>query len=646
MNCLEKHLEKSKTSNSIACPLCRETTIISKDGVQGLKNNFFMTNLIDFSESTSAQITNKNCSFCALVKKRIPALGKCLTCGDFLCSECYQRHTFTTKTFQHETATLEDLQSGKYNEKLRLNQEIPCEEHRNTLRYFCDTCSVPVCPDCVILDHKDGHFIVKPSEAIKKRQQEIGSLLEGLDKKMTDFKQNSSLLEEEERKVDATQRDMSQLIRETIDNLVKKISAEGQKAQEILQTHINVRRQTLTKVRSEQEKNIALLQSSLVFCQRVISNGMEGEIVFLQEMMRKRLSFLFLEAEIFDKNEIKPWTPPSLNIKTLAENPSSLEIFKFRETSLPMRPEERMTDNCMAADRIPNTAKSIPKSLTISCPNLAEAIANEEKNTRGTNGQAGCLLQLHQKRIIDCTAADDEYESKITSVDWCDDHSFIVADEDNEKVKKYSIRGKLLQSCKVKNVQTVACLRNMVFCGLTGGKITLIKANSIFLNIETQKYGICVPVVIGNATLNALFVSNTSLQHMDEMGNVSKSIPFTDKTGRRVTMKPIYPHRFRDKEIVISDWSTTSSYIIRENGLTTRIKMNSNKSPSGLACDNENNIYIADYWKNEIMVLNSECVHIKTFKIPNVQSPKGMACSKSNSLLVSFRDGVALFQIS
>ncbi|KAK3090585.1 hypothetical protein FSP39_012889 [Pinctada imbricata] len=644
MSCLEKHLEKSKTSNSIACPLCRETTIISKDGVQGLKNNFFMTNLIDFSESTSAQFTNKNCSFCALMKKRIPALGKCLTCGDFLCSECYQRHKFTTKTFQHETATLEDLQSGKYNEKLRLNQEIPCEEHRNTLRYFCDTCSVPVCPDCVILDHREGHVIVKPSEAIAKRQQEIGSLLEGLDKKMTDFKQKSSLLEEEERKIDTTQRDMSQLIRETIDNLVKKILAEGQKAQETLQTHINARRQALIQVRSEQGENIALLQNSLEFCQRVISNGMEGEIVFLQEMMRKRLSFL--ETKVFDKNEIKSWAPPSLQISKLADDISSFKLFKFEEASLPISQEVKQSDGCKEAKKIPKIATSVPKSLAISCANLAEAVANEQKNIGGTSGQATCVLKLHRKCIIDCTVDDDEYEPEITSVDWFDDQSFVVSDEANEKIKKYNTNGKLLKSQKVKSVQTVACVRNTVFCGLNNGQIKMITANCNKLNVETQKYGFCVPVAIGNAERNALLLGGSSFQIVDEWGNISKSVPFRDKTGTQIKIKPIRPHRFRENDVIVSDWSTHSSYIIRGNGLTTTIQMNGNQSPCGLACDNENNIYLSDYWKNEITVLNSDFVHIQMIKIPYVNNVKSMACSKSNSLLVTFRNRVALFQIS
>ena len=138
--------------------------------ISDMKSNFYIKNLIEFSESTSSKFRDKKCSFCPLVGKESPATSQCLTCRDFLCADCSNRHNFTRETLSHEIATLEDLQRGKHNEKLRSRQEIPCSDHPGELlKYFCDTCNISVCRDCVILGHRQDHTILAPSEAIKRK---------------------------------------------------------------------------------------------------------------------------------------------------------------------------------------------------------------------------------------------------------------------------------------------------------------------------------------------------------------------------------------------------------------------------------------------------------------------------------------------
>ncbi|KAK3091051.1 hypothetical protein FSP39_016782 [Pinctada imbricata] len=655
--CLEKHLDKSKSNKNLICPLCREVTLLKQERVEGLKNNFFIQNLIDFSISTSTQIKEKQCSYCSLIEKSNPAFGKCLTCGDFLCSECYNRHTLTTETFDHEIATLAELQSGIYNEKLRSSQHIPCQEHKKEfLRYFCDTCDVPVCRDCVILGHRQGHDIIEPSKAIEKRRLEIGCLLEGLNGKLEEIKERSATLKEEESRVDVTERDMSQLIQGATDRWVEMIRKEGNKAQVLLEACIKKRREELVTTRSKQDEKLLLLKKSTEFCQKVVRDGLEGEIIFLQQMMRERLSFL--ETSVQSTDALTPWAPPTIQISKMLDETLVQNLFRFEESCSPT------TQSCAKGNTAVNyehqetyLSSSMPKSLAQSCPNLDEVANNDQNLSKGNGRSKGKKEDPKDKQgsvglvrmlAINCDAEEDVNRSKLTSVAWMNEDSFVVVDEANGKIKQYNTNGKLLHSVKLKNVLTVTCSKTLIYCGLSSGQIKVLNAKFDILDVASQKYGYCVPVATGKLKSRVLLLGSSCMNVVSKETEISKSMPYTDTTGKQIKMKPMFPHCCREDKVVVSDWDSGSVCVINSDGRIsdTYEKESSTWLPGGLGCDNKNNIFIADYYSNELIVLNSKCRYLTTLKMPNVYNPRCMACSDSNKLLITFNNSVAMFQIS
>ena len=333
-HCLEKHNEKEhEKGTSIQCPLCRQISPLPSGKISDLKGNFYIQNLIEFSESTSAKFRDKKCSFCCLVGNESLATSQCLTCRDFLCDECSKRHNFTRETLRHEVATLDDLTSGRHNEKLRSRQEIPCEEHPGeVLKYFCDTCNVSVCRDCVILRHRQDHTILAPSEAIEKRAGEIGNLLEGLDQILTNLKSTQNALAEDNNKTNATEHDISQSIQDTVDMMVRKVKTEGEEAQERLKVKMEERRSVISKHKETVDDKIALLESSMGFCRKIISDGKDGEIIFLQEMMRERLAYLQRSINSEEKL-LSEQTLPSIQFSKLTDKHTALSLFQFESST-------------------------------------------------------------------------------------------------------------------------------------------------------------------------------------------------------------------------------------------------------------------------------------------------------------------------
>ncbi|KAK3104166.1 hypothetical protein FSP39_024986 [Pinctada imbricata] len=665
--CIERHLEGSNNENVITCPHCHEITLLHEDGIQRLKNNYFIQNLIIFNESTSARFGERNCSYCVLLQKKNPAHGKCLTCGDFLCLECFGRHTFTTETFNHETATLQDLHSGKYNEKLRSSQKIPCQKHKKEfLRYFCDTCDVPVCRDCVILNHRQDHSIVQPCVAMNIKRQELGKLMEGLDNKMTEIKANVDILKEEEFKLMETQKHISDTMQETINIIVKKLQSEKRGKQKLLKAYMDSKREELAKRKKEQESKIQLLGKSMEFCRRVIDNGMEGEIVFLQDVMRERLSYL--DACVHDIEIYKPLSPPSLAISEIVEETSPLSIFKIEfstKKSAICQPDDKSKNR--SEDEGKEGACFFPKSLEKSRSHIQNtdthignssdfvSVTNNGRNTANkhlhlTSGDVSNTPVLRLECFIDCKLIGDAHKPKLSSVSWLNEQTFVVADESNEKLKQYCITGKNKHSIVMRNLLTVAYANEIIYCGLKSYQIKLL--NTKFENIHVISHsGNCVPVAVGRENPRVLCVGQTSIHTLNQKGtDILKSRPIVSKKQDRIVrLQPMHPHRFREDELVVSDWYSLAVFVIKSDGsiLNTYIrKDNVNWKPGGLCCDNDDNIYIADYLKRELVVLNSRCEYVTTITLKNIHCPRGLDCSSTNKLLLTSKDGVSLFQIS
>ena len=90
LGCLREWSKNNK--DEVICPLCRESTPLPPDGVDGLKNNLFVTKLKD-RKAVSRQLMDMDvkivCTSCD-VSNGNEAVGRCLDCDDFLCHSCFK----------------------------------------------------------------------------------------------------------------------------------------------------------------------------------------------------------------------------------------------------------------------------------------------------------------------------------------------------------------------------------------------------------------------------------------------------------------------------------------------------------------------------------------------------------------------------
>ncbi|ODM98140.1 B-box type zinc finger protein ncl-1 [Orchesella cincta] len=181
-DCLEKAQD---VGDRLICPSCRYECTLSSQGVAGLLPDFAVSNLLALQEFSSSSnslnslqdgLNNNNnnnnnngiwndeleaakmmkgCTGCK--SKDSSAVAKCIDCSNFLCSNCVMAHQFMHCFEGHRVINIPSAteQPGKENGLgMTLERQVSCTQHKGEkLQFYCRTCAVPACPECVATEH-------------------------------------------------------------------------------------------------------------------------------------------------------------------------------------------------------------------------------------------------------------------------------------------------------------------------------------------------------------------------------------------------------------------------------------------------------------------------------------------------------------
>lgn len=182
-DCLEGLLQDNTTT--LRCPECREEFKLPKDGIDGFKTDFYMTNLITYIELQKSLEDNqiRECGGCG---QHLKTVAYCLKCCEFLCEQCCKYHTNSKVLRDHRkhVLALKDSESRKLTlEKLSSLKDTPmCHIHKeNVAQLCCITCGLtPICVACSYGSHMDHNLReVKTLATIEKEKvsRELATLV-------------------------------------------------------------------------------------------------------------------------------------------------------------------------------------------------------------------------------------------------------------------------------------------------------------------------------------------------------------------------------------------------------------------------------------------------------------------------------------
>ncbi|XP_072018596.1 uncharacterized protein [Amphiura filiformis] len=172
--------DNTENTDVIQCPTCRQ---ISRsplaEGASSLPNNIIVAKMKDEKlardklKTKHAQIQCTNCT-----RTLRNAVARCVACDDFMCERCLESHNSIRALKQHLVITITEFRLGKVPQRNASLHPDFCPKHKSeTLRFYCETCGVAICRDCIVVEHpRPEHRHVDIEEAIRLQNNEIQML--------------------------------------------------------------------------------------------------------------------------------------------------------------------------------------------------------------------------------------------------------------------------------------------------------------------------------------------------------------------------------------------------------------------------------------------------------------------------------------
>ncbi|XP_070546613.1 tripartite motif-containing protein 2-like [Ptychodera flava] len=310
--CLVTLVEKT---GSLHCPECRQKYRLPVDGVPALKTNFFMNNLIGTIKQRleATQGVEIKCDGC----QDNTATHRCLECKHHLCNSCVKAHRNIPVTKAHTLMTNEEYQNSAT--KSKHSRKIPdveyCNDHQDDLlKYYCDTCKVPVCTSCTIINHRiPEHVHGDLKVAADKYLTKLNVMVDKLKVKEEETEQKKNLARQIHSDLKGQYNKEKIKVRVKAEELIEKIQKEQQRLQHELKKSYKIKIKRAAVDIDELELKHGNIKSALSYIEALMHHGNAAQLLSAESDVVYRINQLIsMGATLRYKHDevvFTPWTP-------------------------------------------------------------------------------------------------------------------------------------------------------------------------------------------------------------------------------------------------------------------------------------------------------------------------------------------------
>ena len=204
----------------------------------------------------------------------------CKQCTHFLCPECLKAHNKWQAFSTHEVINVQDV-AVNTSKLLPLNKDrnMKCNDHKKSLKVYCETCQELICRDCTISQRHQNHKYKLVTECYPDHHQEIEANLTTVKNKVADINTAVTNLITREREVTTQGEDVKKEIHtqaQLIINLVQR--SERQLVQQV-DTAVQQKTHLLTKQRKEAETILNQLKGCEEFVEQSLKVGSQQQVL-------------------------------------------------------------------------------------------------------------------------------------------------------------------------------------------------------------------------------------------------------------------------------------------------------------------------------------------------------------------------------
>ena len=180
LQCLHHEIEKSGSQQMFQCSICEQNTSIPVGGASVLPQNLHLGFEVEVAGYMSKMVNNSEmcCDECVDGCNGL-AVVFCCMCRQFLCKVCRDYHSSSRRFSKHKIVLLDQAEARQLHTTMKPRDHYcsqPSHED-NKLNFYCETCSLLVCPHCTTVTHK-SHSVKEISTIAKNHQMEITGALE------------------------------------------------------------------------------------------------------------------------------------------------------------------------------------------------------------------------------------------------------------------------------------------------------------------------------------------------------------------------------------------------------------------------------------------------------------------------------------
>jgi len=290
-DCLEKTQE---VADRLTCPTCRQECPLSAHGVAGLLADFAVSNLIEVSQGSNGDCSNKSCTGCK--SKETAAVARCYDCSNYLCELCAYAHQFMHCFEGHRVINIMSEQNGKDCSLLtsRYEKQVACSHHKGELlQYFCKTCVVPACAECIATEHpKSLHDYEVLAECESKHVKHLSQYIHDFRMKSIDlhdvlksFETASTKLHSQYIKAQNEVSEAFSFYRTLLDERKVELTKE-------LENLYSTRQVTLSVVTQRVKETLDRMYQTVEFGDRLLHNASPPQILLFKKLLESRLQAL------------------------------------------------------------------------------------------------------------------------------------------------------------------------------------------------------------------------------------------------------------------------------------------------------------------------------------------------------------------
>ncbi|XP_077190241.1 E3 ubiquitin-protein ligase TRIM56-like [Paroedura picta] len=626
----QKCLEPLVENGVVQCPECRLQTEVP-GGATGLKSNFFINGLMELFQMKRNK--DLECTICCNAQKVVAATARCLDCKDFLCQMCSQGHCCSRLTLHHKVVNLEEFLAGHYDNEVRFLQELCCQDHpQEALRFFCDSCSMPICRDCRMLDHFQ-HKVVSMASAVQREKPSVEQLIKSLEGTITCISEQEKVVEEAVNKLKAQGELIKSKIYSYVEDVTAYIIAQKEEALTKLNAFLTQQLEKFAIAQKDLQSQKDKAKSTQEFSQHILCVGKDYEILHLEGMIRNRVQ----ELQTYRLQQLPNQTP---ELAIGWDEPGQLSEAKLFSVVFPQEQPERDVQHLdLGNESFISLDESDEVTDTFSdsdedCMSVSDSPSKSFSSYSSFRARAEYIFSFEP----DPSALEEPSITGIAIVPHTG--QIFLLDQENDEIKQYSPTGEFQQV-----INLPSQLSDSFFCGISVcGKTLACSSRTHLFFFTLQGMFLRKLQMRGSESSYALASYQSSYVAVSEgtLCSISLYSPSAFCVGR------VQPDNYQGgkflfiavntwEEFIVSDFIKKQILIMKKSGLILSVLKPSTSvmtRPFSVCVDEFRNVFVIDQFKVIQFSPDDEMGKVVLNDRSQLRRPRVLAVSGENLILV------------